>query len=54
MPVLKSAKKGLWLLNPTLTIKYTKPKIPLFTILIVVNNIKLILYWVKKHRLVYS
>jgi hypothetical protein len=44
MPVLKSAGKGLWLLDPTLIIRYTKPEISLFIILIVIDDIELILY----------
>jgi hypothetical protein len=44
MPVLKSARRGLWLLDPTFTIRYTKPEIPLFTISTIIDNIELILY----------
>jgi hypothetical protein len=44
MPVLRSARRGLWLLAPTLTIRYAKLEIPLFTILIVIDDTKLILY----------
>jgi hypothetical protein len=42
--MLKNTKRGLWLLNPTLTIRYAKLEISLFTILTIINNIELILY----------